>query len=215
VSDTDLIASALRDLAEQAPTAPPAAGALWRAGQRRRRLSVMATSAAAAAVAVAVGLTVAVGVGSRASGPGRPETAALALSVPIRFVQVAGTSRPPCRAGADLMAGTRGTAASCIRFTGTGMTITRVESARTQRNPLGGYQLDLRLTRADAQRFAALTRQLAGLHSPRNRLAVVANGYVLATPTVLAAITIGQAVIPGLPTKPQAEFVLATLLSGR
>jgi hypothetical protein len=37
VSDTDLIASALPDLAAQAVTVPPAADAIWRAGQRRWR----------------------------------------------------------------------------------------------------------------------------------------------------------------------------------
>src|SRR5262249_30085268 len=61
VSDTDeLIADALHDLAAQAVAAPPAADALWRAGQRRRRLSMLVTSAAAGAIvgALVVALTV-------------------------------------------------------------------------------------------------------------------------------------------------------------
>lgn len=60
MSDTDeLIADALHDLAAQAAPVPPAADALWRAGQRRRRLSVLATSAAAGAIvgALVVALT--------------------------------------------------------------------------------------------------------------------------------------------------------------
>jgi hypothetical protein len=189
------------------------------AGQRRRRRTAIATSAAiagAAAVAV-VALTVAGGPGAGHDGShggalGAART--VALQAPVTFGQVAGTSAPPCRAGADLMPHTAGTAASCFRFTGTGMTITRVESVRVQRNPLGRYQLEFRLAPADARLFAALTRRLAGLHSPRNQLAIVVNGRVLADLTVRRAITAGQAVMPGLPTKPQAEFLLATLLGG-
>ena len=60
------------------------------------------------------------------------------------------------------------------------MTITRLESARVQRAPGSHqYQIDIRLTPADARRFATLTRELAGQHSPRNQLAIVTNGYVL------------------------------------
>ena len=103
----------------------------------------------------------------------------------------------------------------CIRFTGTGMTITRLQSARVQRGPGGHqYQIDISMTPADARRFATLTRELAGQHSPRNRLAIVTNGYVLADPVVMAAITTGQAAIPGFPTRPQAMFFLATLIGG-
>ena len=109
----------------------------------------------------------------------------------------------------------RGAASVCIRFTGTGMTITRLESAHVQRGPQGHqYQIDIRLTPADARRFATLTRELAGQHSPRNQLAIVTNGYVLADPVVIAAITAGQAAIPGFATRPQAEFFLATLTGG-
>jgi hypothetical protein len=68
------------------------------------------------------------------------------------------------------------------------------------------------MTPADARRFAALTRQVAGQLSPRNQLAIVTNGYVLADSVVLSAITAGQAAIPGFVSKPQAEFALATMI---
>lgn len=219
--DTDeLITDALRDLAAQAVTRRPATDDIWRAGRRRRRRGVVAAAAAGGA-AVAVVLALAVG-GSPAGsaghgdGPGGAMGAAatVALRTRIMFEQVAGSSRPPCAADADPMPGSAGAAASCLRFTGTGMTITRFESAHVQRNRLGQYQLDIRLTHPDARRFATLTRELAGLHSPRNRLAIVTNGHVLADPVVLAPVATGQAAIPGFPSKPQAEFLLATLTGG-
>jgi hypothetical protein len=224
MSRTDeLIAGALRDLAAQAEPAAPAADAIWRAGQRRRRRNVMAISATApvaAAVAVVLAFTLGSGGGTPAGhggsvGGATGTTGPLAASTPIQFKQVAQVSKPPCTAGAKPVPRSGGGTSACIRFTGTGMTITRVESARVQRGPQGHqYQIDMRLTPADARRFATLTRELTGQHSPRNRLAIVTNGYVLADPVVLAANTTGQAAIPGFPSRPQAEFSMATLLGG-
>ena len=92
-------------------------------------------------------------------------------------------------------------------------TDTRLESARVQRGPGGHqYQIDIRLTPADARRFATLTGELAGQHSPRNQLAIVTNGHVLADQVVMTAITAGQAAIPGFASWPQAEFFLHTLI---
>lgn len=226
MSNTDeLIGGALRDLAEQAIIVPPAADALWRAGQRRRRRNVMAISATApGAAAVATVLAFTLG-----GGPGTPSghggsvggatgaTGSLALSTPIQFKQVARAGGPRCPTSINPMTGRAisGASFACIRFTGTGMTVTRLQSARVQRGPGGHrYQIDIRLTAADARRFATLTRELAGQHSPRNQLAIVTNGHVLADPVVMAAITTGRAAIPGFATQPQAEFFLATLLNG-
>ena len=222
MSDTDLIASALRDLAAQAVTVPPAADDVWRAGQRRRRRNVMAISAAApGAAAVAVVLAFTLGGGGAPAGHGGSvggatgTTGHLALSTPIQFKQVARVGRPSCPATVNPMSGRAAGRPECIRFTGTGMTITRLQSARVQRGPGGHqYQIDIRLTSADARRFATLTRTLAGQHSPRNRLAIVTNGYVLADPVVTAAITTGQAAIPGFATQPQAMFFMDTLIGG-
>jgi hypothetical protein len=219
VSDTDeLIAGALRDLAAQAVTVPPAADALWQAGQRRRRLSAVATSAAAAVVAVAVGLTLTLG-GSGAGhrgGPREPAAPPMGLSTPILFKQVARVGKPPCPASVNPATGRATGPPLCIRFTGTEMAVTRIESARVQQGSRGRYQLEIRLTPADARRFATLTRELAGQHSPRNRLAIVLNGHVLTDQLVLTAVTSGRAAIPvpGFPSKPQAQFFLATLVGG-
>lgn len=222
MSDTDVIASALRDLAEQAVAVPPAADALWRAGQRRRRRNVVAIAATApGAAAMATVLAFTLGGGPAPSGHGGSvggtagATGSVALSTPIQFKQVAQVSTPPCTAGAKPVPGSGGAPSACIRFTGTGMTITRLEYASVERSPGSHqYQIDIRLTPADARRFGTLTRELAGQHSPRNQLAIATNGYVLADPTVMAAITVGQAAIPGFPSKPQAEFFLATLTNG-
>ena len=228
MSDTDeLIGGALRDLAEQAVTVPPAADALWRAGQRRRRRNVMAISVTApGAAAMAAVLAFTLGGGPSPAGHGGSvggatgTTGSLVLSTPIQFEQVARAGRTPCPATVNPMTGRVTTGRvngrpECIRFTGTGMTITRLQSARVQRGPGGHeYQIDVRLTSADARRFATLTGELAGQHSPRNRLAIVTNGQILADSVVMAAITAGQAAIPGFATQPQAMFFLDTLING-
>lgn len=223
MSDTEeLIGGALRDLAAQAVTPPLATDAIWRAGQRRRRRNIMAISATApGAAAVVAVLVFTLGGGGAPAGHGGSvsgatgTTGSLVLSTPIQFKQVAQVSRPPCTAGAKPVPGSGRAPSACIRFTGTGMAITRLESARVQRSPGSHqYQIDIRMTSADARRFATLTRELAGQHSPRNQLAIVTNGYVLADPTVMTAITVGQAAIPGFVSKPQAEFSMATLTGG-
>ena len=223
MSSTDeLIGGALRDLAAQAVTVPPAADALWRAGQRRRRRNVMAIAATApGAAAVAAVLALTLGGGGVPSGHAGSvggatgATGPLALSTPIQFEQVARVSMPPCTAHAKPVPRSAGAASTCIRFTGTGMAVTRLESARVQRDPQGHqYQIDIRLTPADARRFATLTREVAGQLSPRNQLAIVTNGHVLTDPVVMSAITVGQAAIGGFVSRPQALFFLATLTSG-
>jgi hypothetical protein len=220
VSDTDeLIGSALRDLAAQAVTVPPTANAIWRAGQRRRRRNVIAVSATApgaAAVAAVLAFTLGGGGAAAPAGHGGGATGVtgpVALSTPIQFEQVARARRPSCPATVNPWTGRVNDRPECIRFSGTGMTVTRLESTRIERGP-GGYQIDIRLAPADARRFATLTRMLAGQHSPRNRLAIVTNGHVLADPTVLAAMTTGQAAIPGFATQPQARYFLDTLIGG-
>jgi preprotein translocase subunit SecD len=224
VSDTDeLIGGALRDLAAQAVTVPPTADALWRAGQRRRRRNVVAiaaTAPGAAAVAVVLAFTLGGGQGTPSGhrgslGGATGATGSLVLSTPIQFKQVAQVSKRPCTAGAKPVNGSDGTPYACIRFTGAGMAVTRLESARVQRDPQGHqYQIVIRMTPADARRFASLTREVARQLSPRNQLAVVTNGYVLSDPVVQSAITAGQAAIAGYASRPAAEFALATYTRG-
>lgn len=180
MSDTDeLIADALHDLAAQAAPVPPAADALWRARQRRRRLSVLATSAAAGAIvgALVVALTVAdLGSGHR-SGPAAPASAApVFLRTPLVFAQVAAASRPPCAVhSAKVLAPNR---PACLRLGGFRMTVTSVESARVGQFH-GDDLLEIRLAPADSRQFATLTRELARLPIPHSELAMVIGGRIM------------------------------------
>jgi hypothetical protein len=211
-----LIADALRDIADQAAAPRPLAGPAWRAGRRRRLLGTAAASTAAAAaaitIAVAVSLATTGGPGSLNQGGALIEPSAaghVGLRAPIQFEQVASTSDRPCAAGADKIPGPA--PAACVHLTGTGMTITRIESAQVQRIPQGGYALDIRLTPADSRVFVALTRKLAGLHGPHNEFAVIAGGRVLALPKVEAPMTVGRVQINGFSGRAQAEHLLKGL----
>ena len=221
----ELIADALREIADQAAAPRPMTDAAWRAGHRQQRLGVIATSAAVAAaaitIAVAVSLGTATGPGPASTGPvsapghgggsisaNAGTSAPVRLHTPIQFEQVAWTSDKRCAAGAGEMPGTA--PASCVHLTGTGMTITSVESARVQQAPAGGYQLTMRLSPADSRVFAALTRELAGLRSPRNQFAVIAGGRVLAMAVVEAPMTLGQVAVVGFTSRAQAERIVAS-----
>jgi hypothetical protein len=210
----ELIAYALREIADQAPAPRPMADAAWRAGHRRRHLSVIATSAAVAAAAITITVAGSLagpsrpaahrhGGGSIAAGPG--SRAPVRLHTPIQFEQVAWTSDKRCAAGAGQMPGTG--PASCFHLTGTGMTITSVDSARVQR-VAGRYQLNLRLLPADSRVFAALTRKLAALRSPHNQFAIIAGGRVLASPAVESPITVGRVAIAGFTSRAQADRIV-------
>jgi preprotein translocase subunit SecD len=98
----------------------------------------------------------------------------------------------------------------CVFLTGSGMTVTTVQSVRVvQLNT--GYGLEVVLTPADTGKFAALTRQLAGLPSPRDQLAIFIDGRVIADSAVQGPITGGTAQIPGFATRAQAESLLSYL----
>ena len=226
----ELIADALREIADQAAAPRPMTDAAWRAGHRQQRLGVIATSAAVAAAAITIAVAVSLGTaaGPGPAGPGPASTgpvsapghgggsisanagtsAPVRLHTPIQFEQVAWTSDKRCAAGAGEMPGTA--PASCVHLTGTGMTITSVESARVQQAPAGGYQLTMRLSPADSPVLAALTRELAGLRSPRNQFAVIAGGRVLAMAVVEAPMTLGQVAVVGFTSRAQAERIVAS-----
>jgi hypothetical protein len=215
VSDTDeLIADALHDLAAQAVPAPQAADALWRAGQRRRRFSVLATSAAAGAIAGA--LVVALTVGGlgpgHGGGPAAPAPAApVWLRAPLVFAQVAAASRPPCGVHSAKVLAPNPPA--CLRLGGFRMTVTGIESARV-RQFHGEDLLEIRLTPADSRQFATLTRELARMPSPHNVLAMVIGGHIMSHPVVIRAVTTRWVQFVGFPNQAAAEFALRSLLAG-
>jgi hypothetical protein len=215
VSDTDeLITDALHDLAAQAVPAPQAADALWRAGQRRRRFSVLAASAAAGVIvgALVVAFTVGgLGLG-HGGGPAAPAPAApVWLRSPLVFAQVAVTSRPPCPVHSAKVLASNPPA--CLRLGGFRMTVTRIESARVQQFH-GDDLLAIRFTPADSRRFATLTRELARLPSPHNELATVIGGRIVDHPVVISAVRTRWVQFTGFPNRAAVEFALRSLLAG-
>jgi hypothetical protein len=220
VSGTDrLIADALREFAEQAAAPRQTAAAAWRAG-RRRRLAATAASAVGAAAAVAAAavllLPLATGGGPvppRHAGPGVPAAAPavpISLRSPIEFRQVATIGSAPCAARSNTLPG--GNPPACFHLTGAGMTLTRVESEQVAKVG-SAYTLSFILSPADMGQFTALTGKLVGLPSPRDQLAIIIGGRVVAHPAVAATVR-GEVEISGFTSRAQAEQLLQSLRGG-
>jgi hypothetical protein len=215
-----LIADALRELAEQAAAPRQTAAVAWRAG-RRRRLAAMGASAvgAAAAVAAATVLLLPLATGSgpvhpRHAGPGVPAAAPavpISLRSPIQLRQVATIDSAPCGARSNALPG--GNPPACFHLTGTGMTLTRVEAEQVAKAGPAHYTLSFILTPADMGPFTALTGKLVGLPSPRDQLAIIIGGRVVAHPAVAATVR-GDVQISGFASRAQAEQLLQSLRSG-
>jgi hypothetical protein len=211
-----MIAEALREIADQAGAPRPMADAAWRAG-RRRRLAALTTAAvtAAAVLAAAVLLPLAAHGGPAHRQPPAPASqpgpaAPVSLRSPIQFRQVAAMSNEPCPAVTTAKALPDSAARACIYLTGRGLTVTTVRSAVLVRTGTGQYVLYLTLTRAQARRFAALTRRISGLENPRDQLAVTADGRLITHPVIQGPITDGRLQIV-FATRAQAENLLSPL----
>jgi hypothetical protein len=209
----EMIADALREIAAQAKAPRPMAEAAWRAG-RRRRLAALTLSAMAGAAAIMAAVLLPLAAHSQpplrpASPPG--PAAPVSLRSPIQFQQVAAITGGPCPAGTRGLPGS-GTPA-CVYLTGTGMTVTALQSAQVVPSGTGSYQLDMVLTPAEKGPFAALTRKVSGLPSPHNQLAIVIGGRVIDHPAVQGPVPGGAAQISGFATRAQAESLLSSLLN--
>jgi len=211
----EMIADALREIAAQAGAPRAMADAAWRAG-RRRRLAALTASAVAGAAAI-VAAVLLLPLAARGQPPSRPAAqpgpAPVSLRSPIQFRQVATISNASCPAGSGGLPGSLpdSAAPACFYLTGTGMTITAVQSAQVVPSSTGGYMLDIILTRAQTGPFAALTLKVSGLPSPRDQVAIIIDGRVIADPVVQGAVPGGNAQITGLATRAQAESLLASL----
>jgi len=207
----DPITTALRDLAEQA--APPRlnADALWRAGRRRRWAAITAPVAAVAAVAVLVSLAVLSAPAHPAPGPALTGSGSMHRPPPIQFRQVARTTGRSCPSRSHGLPGT--SKGECFYFTHTAMTISRFASVTiTQPSPgTSGYWLSFRLEPADTHRYGDLTQKLQNLPSPRDQLAIIANGVVLLHPQIVAALDLGVFQIYAGHTRAQAQQLLHRL----
>jgi hypothetical protein len=211
----EMIAAALREIAAQARAPRPMADAAWRAG-RRRRLAALTISAVAGAAAIVA--AVLLPLAAHSQPPSRPASqpgpaAPISLRSPIQFQQVAAISDASCPAGSRGLPGSLpGSAApACVYLTGTGMTVSALQSAQVVPSGTGSYQLDMVLTPAEKGPFAALTRKVSGLPSPHNQLAIVIGGRVIDYPAVQGPIPGGTAQISGFATRAQAESLLSSL----
>jgi hypothetical protein len=204
-----LIASALRDIGSQAALPGPMADACWRAGhRRRRRLLAGATAGAAAMAAVAVALPLGL-TGGPATRPASGPPAVNPGRGPLQFRQVAAVSGRPCPAGSAGLPAPSGH--GCIYLSSTGMTVGTVLVAQVSTTGTSRYGVTVLLRPAEAGRFAALTRTLAGQPAPRDLLAIVVDGRVVADPKVTAALGGGQFQISGLGGRAAAERMVHQL----
>jgi hypothetical protein len=74
------------------------------------------------------------------------------------------------------------------------------------------WEVDVQLDRADAQRFAAVTGQVAGQKEPRDELAFILDGTFFQAPSIVEQIRSGRLVLFGLDERRARE--LAAELSG-
>jgi preprotein translocase subunit SecD len=208
-----MIADALREIAAQAGAPRPMADAAWRDG-RRRRLAALAASAVAGAAAIVAAVLLLLPLAGHGEPPSPPGPAApISLRLPIQFRQVAAITGAPCPAGARGLPGTMpgSGAPACIYLTGTGMTVTALQSAQVVPSGTGSYLLEMVLPPAEKGPFAALTRKVSGLPSPRDQVAIIIGGRVIVHPAVQGAVTDGSAEIAGFATRAQAESLLSSL----
>ena len=206
----ELIAGALREIADRVVAPPPMADAAWRAGRHRRRFGMAMTSAVGAAgvVALAVLLTLILAGGPAPSGP---STALLPLSLrqPIQFRQVAKITRGHCPAHSSGLYGLH--PPSCVHLAKARMILTQGMAGWMDMPLTSPYSVTIQLTPADRNRFAALTRNVTGLPRPRDQLAIIVGGRLLAAPFVEEPITRGFVQIVGIPTRAQAEDLIRGL----
>jgi hypothetical protein len=207
----DPITTALRDFAEQA--APPRlnAHALWRAGRRRRWAAITTSVAGVAAAVVLIPLALLNAPAHPAPGPALTGPGSTHRPPPIEFRQVARIADRSCPSRSHGLPGT--SKDECFYFTDTGMTISRFASVTiTQPSPgTSGYWLSFRLERADIHRYADLTHELQNLASPRDQLAIIANGVVLLHPEIRAELSLGIFEIYAGHTRAQAQQLVHRL----
>jgi hypothetical protein len=207
----DLITTALRDLAGQAAPPRVSVDVVWRAGRRRRWAAITASVAGAAAIAVLVPFAV-LGLSARPLAPGQPLTGSAGKHwpPPIHLEQVATVDDHGCPPRSHGLPGT--STNQCFFLTHTGMTISKFTiTIIAPQYGARGYSLSFRLQRADIRPFADLTRKLVNSPSPRNQMAFVVNGVVLAHPFVAAVLDYGILQITAGQTRTQAEELLHKL----
>jgi hypothetical protein len=188
-----------------APGLPPGAPG------RPSRNPLIIVLAAALALVVLVSGAVVTGFVLLRDGDDAGSAGPVNLRSPLLFQQVAQIQRPPCASGTLKEAD--GTA--CYRLEPGGMTVRRLEYLRVlpagPRSP--GWGISLRLTPTDRALFGDLSGRAhtAGAGNPGNQIAMVADGVVLAAPSITAPITGGDAEITGKFTQQQVTRIVEQL----
>lgn len=132
------------------------------------------------------------------------------LAAPLAFHVVLQESQGACPAGEQLVVEDTATG-SCLRLAPAEFELRSVDGARVE-NRNGGWQLDLRLTKADAERFGVLTTRAATQPPPQNRIAMVLGGnHLVSAPMVQEAITGGDISIAGPYTEDEIRALLKRL----
>jgi hypothetical protein len=203
-----IIGIALRELADEA--APPRlnAGALWRAGRRRRWAAITTSVAGAAAAAALIPLAILGVLAKPAPAPGPASTHRL---VPIQLRQVARIADSRCPPRSHGLPGI--SKDECFYFTHTRMTISRFAAVKIAQQQVtcggagrramhatgpvpgpaespGTIVLSFRLQRADIHPYAGLTQKLVNQRSPRDQLAIIANGVVIFHPFIVNDVSV-------------------------
>ncbi|MDR3202673.1 MAG: hypothetical protein LBT54_06040 [Bifidobacteriaceae bacterium] len=78
----------------------------------------------------------------------------------------------------------------------------------------GGTVLSVTLTQAGTEQLADLTGEIAGLPEPRDQLALVVDGQVWSAPRIAEPIEVGQLVLAGPFSEPDAAKLTAALTAG-
>jgi hypothetical protein len=223
----ELIATALRDIAEEASGPRPLADVAWRAGRRRRLAGIVsAASTVAAAIAIAVVLLPGHAVGTPGatvrglapeSSSRQHQQASGRLRWPLELRQVTAVSDKPCPPHSAGLPGVSEpglkAASECFSLRRTELTITAVRSATVRLSATADqYEVVLGLARSDASRLGALTTAIVNTRPPwpGEELAFVVNGRVVSAPVVDGPITTGSLTI-NCATQASAEYLLAHL----
>lgn len=210
-----IIGTALRELADEATPPRLNADVLWRAGRRRRWAAITTSVAGAAAAAALIPLALLGAVANPGPAPGPPSTHRLPpIQFPIQLRQVATIADSGCPPGSHGLPGVSKdqcfhfthTGMTISRFAAIRIAEQIMTCSRnvrpfpgstgrrllpvTGRVPAsaegpGTIVLGLHLQRADIRPYAGLTQKLANQPSPRNQLAIIANGVVMFHPRIV------------------------------
>lgn len=100
---------------------------------------------------------------------------------------------------------------TCLRLEPAAFSINRIDDLR-KASANGQWQLELQLAEPDAERFTALTEEVAGQEPPRNRVALVrGTNELLMAPTVMQPITGNKVSLAGQYTPDELDELIKRL----